>query len=124
MLASPCLELPVSAVVIKLIGLAVVLGFATLVWVASVRMKDASVVDRVWGLLFVIYGGVYAALGDGYLPRRVLILVLVTIWGLRLSGFITWRNRVESALPRAVVIERAPASKAGGLRAVTLPSIT
>lgn len=82
-----------SAVVIKLIGLAVVLGFATLVWAASVRMKDASVVDRVWGLLFVIYGGVYAALGDGYLPRRVLILVLVTIWGLRLSGFITWRNR-------------------------------
>ncbi len=83
-------------VAIKLLGLAVVLVFLTGVWAVSVKQEDASLVDRVWGLLFVIYAAVYVWLGDGLLSRRILIMVLVSIWGLRLSGYITWRNRGDA----------------------------
>lgn len=72
------------------------LGTATLmmvlVWVGSVRTQDASLVDRVWGLAFVVLAWTYAAAAGLWSPRALLVLVLVTVWGLRLSLFITWRN--------------------------------
>jgi steroid 5-alpha reductase family enzyme len=62
------------------------------VWVVSLVRRDASLVDRVWGLAFVVLAATYAVLGDGAGPRTMLLLALVSVWGLRLSGYITWRN--------------------------------
>jgi steroid 5-alpha reductase family enzyme len=75
-----------------LIGLGVVLALMTVVWLVSVLRRDASLVDRVWGLSFVALAATYASFGDGAGPRTTLLLVLVSVWGLRLSGYITWRN--------------------------------
>lgn len=75
-----------------LIGLGVILAIAFVVWVASLALNNASIVDPVWSLLFVAAAFTYAAATDA--PdgaRRVLILVLVTAWGLRLSGYLAWR---------------------------------
>lgn len=66
--------------------------FATLIWIVSVIIKNASIVDIFWGLMFVLSAGVYYALGEGYLGRKLLITVLVTIWGLRLAVHIAARN--------------------------------
>ena len=44
-----------------------------------------NVVDVTWGLGFVGVGAVGAVLGSGDLFRRILLLVLVAVWGLRLA---------------------------------------
>ena len=69
------------------------LMFAT--WVASLVLRDASIVDIAWGLGFVLVAWLAFALGDGPVERRTLMAVLVTIWGLRLSGYMLWRKRDE-----------------------------
>jgi steroid 5-alpha reductase family enzyme len=61
-------------------------------WVVSLAMRDASIVDIVWGLAFVTVAVTAFVVGDGADPRRTLLLVLVGIWGLRLSGYLAKRN--------------------------------
>lgn len=73
-------------------GLAAGAGLMVVTWVASLVQKDTSLVDRVWGLAFVVLGWTYTLLGDGEDAREALVVVLLTVWGLRLSGYITWRN--------------------------------
>lgn len=71
----------------------VILGLMTLLWLVSLALKNSSIVDVFWGTGFVITNWVYFALTpDGFTPRKWLIAILVTIWGLRLSGYILWRN--------------------------------
>ena len=76
-----------------LAGGGVVLGAMSLVWLASVRLRDASIVDVFWGLGFVIAAWAYRGFGPAAGPRQLLALALVTIWGLRLATYIAWRNR-------------------------------
>jgi steroid 5-alpha reductase family enzyme len=75
------------------IGLGVTLVLMTILWFVSLRLKNSSIVDIFWGTGFVIAGWVYFLLTpDGYLARKLLIMILVTIWGLRLSLHILRRN--------------------------------
>jgi len=65
----------------------------TALWLVSLRLKNASIVDIFWGAGFVLCNWVYLALTpDGTPERKWLAAVLVTVWGLRLSGYILWRN--------------------------------
>lgn len=74
------------------IGLAVVLIGMTLLWLVSVRLKDASIIDGAWGLGFVVVGWIYARGGVDLGLAQWILLSAVTIWGLRLSIYIAWRN--------------------------------
>jgi len=74
------------------IALAVVLVMMTLVWLASLLKRDASIVDVFWGLGFVVVGGVYLLAADERSPRGLLVLGLVSLWGARLSLHILGRN--------------------------------
>jgi steroid 5-alpha reductase family enzyme len=74
-------------------ALAVILGLMTLLWLVSLLLKNSSIVDIFWGTGFVISNWVYFALTpDGVLLRKLLIGILVTVWGLRLSLYILRRN--------------------------------
>jgi steroid 5-alpha reductase family enzyme len=69
-------------------------GLATLalmlaLWVASLVLRDASIVDIFWGAGFVACAWLYFALMPG---RKWLTCILVTVWGLRLSLHILRRN--------------------------------
>jgi steroid 5-alpha reductase family enzyme len=64
----------------------------TLLWLVSVLLKNVSIVDLFWGFGFVLSAGVYAFYSVDIGTRGFLVLVLVTIWGIRLSGYLTWRN--------------------------------
>ena len=75
-----------------LTGLGTAAALMVAVWVGSVVRTDASLVDRVWGLAFVVLAWTYAVVDGVWDARTVLTLVLVSVWGLRLSVFITWRN--------------------------------
>jgi steroid 5-alpha reductase family enzyme len=63
-----------------------------LVWLASVRMRNAGIVDVFWGIGFALVALTGLALGDGYLGRRLLVAGVVTVWGLRLAVHLGQRN--------------------------------
>jgi steroid 5-alpha reductase family enzyme len=76
-----------------LVGALAVLSMMTLLWLASLALRDSSIVDPFWGTGFVIANWIYFALTpDGFPARKWLISILVTIWGLRLSLYLLWRN--------------------------------
>ncbi len=80
---------------VQLLTLAAGAAVMTLAWLVSLPLRDASVADIAWGLAFIAIAWTAAAVGDGYGPRSTLIAVLLTIWGLRLSGYIAWRHDGE-----------------------------
>jgi steroid 5-alpha reductase family enzyme len=62
-------------------------------WLFSLLIKDASIVDIFWGAGFVITAGIYFYLTPhGFITRKLLIASLTAIWGLRLSIHIMLRN--------------------------------
>lgn len=71
------------------------LGLFFVLWLASLALKDASIVDRFWGIAFLVIAVATSAATDGYEPRAHLVLALVSLWGLRLSLHITVRNLGE-----------------------------
>jgi len=79
---------------LQLIGLSlgVVLAYMTAIWLVSLVLRKASIVDAFWGLGFVLLAALYFVATDGVIGRKVLIISLVAVWGLRLSLYILWRN--------------------------------
>ncbi len=61
-------------------------------WVVSVAVKNASIVDIVWGFGFVLVAWVVRLTVDGDAARQWLLTAMVTVWGLRLAGYLFWRN--------------------------------
>jgi len=72
--------------------LLVILGMMSILWIISVIIKNASIVDLFWGFGFVLINVFYFISSEGFGPRKIILLVLVTFWGLRLSGYLAWRN--------------------------------
>lgn len=64
----------------------------SLVWLVSVAVRDASVVDLIWGPAFVMLAWFYWWVTGGGGPRGTLGLLLVTVWGLRLGAHLARRN--------------------------------
>ncbi len=76
-----------------LTGALVILLYMTLLWAVSLALKNSSIVDIFWGAGFVLSVWLYHSLTpDGLAARKGLLSLLVTIWGLRLSAHILWRN--------------------------------
>ena len=76
-----------------LINLAVALGMMTQMWIISVIRKDASIVDPFWGAGFAILSVISFLLTEAPDPRAILLMGLVVTWGVRLSVYLTLRNR-------------------------------
>ncbi len=77
-----------------LAALVVLAAFAFAGWLASLPLRNVSIVDSMWSVMFLLAAVTYALGRAGPLPpRAVLVLVLVGAWSLRLAGYITWRNR-------------------------------
>lgn len=74
------------------IALAAVGGLMVTIWLLSLLLRDASIVDIVWGLGFVLIAVVGYVRADGYDVRRALVLVLTAVWGLRLALHLLARN--------------------------------
>lgn len=88
---------------VYLAGLVGVIVAMTALWLFSLRIKDASIVDIVWGLGFVLAALIYAALTpDSDAARSVLSLLLVGVWGVRLAVHIGRRNIGKGEDPRYV----------------------
>jgi steroid 5-alpha reductase family enzyme len=74
-------------------GLGVLIAAAVPVWALSLGKRNVAIVDSLWSLMFVLAASVYALSDASHIgPRGVLLLSLLTLWALRLSIYITWRN--------------------------------
>jgi steroid 5-alpha reductase family enzyme len=69
-------------------------------WLISLRYRNVTIVDSLWGLGFVLVAWMTYFLSDGFAGRQILITVLVTIWGLRLSIYLSKRNWGAGEDPR------------------------
>lgn len=68
------------------------MAMMTILWVISVFIKNVSIVDLFWGFGFVVVSAFYFINTEGIFTRKIVLMSLVTIWGLRLSFYLTWRN--------------------------------
>ena len=72
----------------------VILVLMTLLWLVSLALKNSSIVDIFWGTGFVVTTWTAFVLTPvGFPTRKLLISMLVSVWGLRLSLHIALRNR-------------------------------
>ena len=87
-------------------GLVAVLMLATFAYAMSTRVH--AIMDTIWPLGFVLIAVVSFLLsaGDGVTGRRLLVLVLTSIWGLRLGAHIYSRNRGQGEDKRYVSLLR------------------
>ena len=75
-----------------LLNLGVVLALTTSLWAVSVAVRDSSIVDVFWGFGFMVIAWVTHAVTDGSHDRALLLTVLTTLWGLRLTLHLARRN--------------------------------
>lgn len=70
-----------------------ILAAMVLLYILSLVLKNSSIVDCFWGAGFVLIAWyVFSLTGSPHAPRDWLMVGLVTIWGLRLTAYVTWRN--------------------------------
>jgi steroid 5-alpha reductase family enzyme len=73
-------------------GFAAVLTLFTGLWVASLVLRNASIVDMWWGPGILLIGVVYKVTTTGAPLRGALVLSLLTLWAVRLARHIGARN--------------------------------
>lgn len=71
----------------------VMAALAGVVWLLSVKRRDVSIVDSVWSIFFLVFAGFVAWRHAPLAWPAAALLAAVAFWGLRLSLYITWRNR-------------------------------
>jgi steroid 5-alpha reductase family enzyme len=92
------LDLVIELLTVAALSLAVAVVAMVITAVVARRVGRVSVVDVTWGLGLTATAVACALLGDGWLPW--LVLVLVAVWGCRLSWHIWNRARGHGEDPR------------------------
>ncbi len=89
-------------------------------WVASLILRDASIVDPVWPLGFVIVAFVVRGIADGDPTRGWLLVALTTIWGVRLCIHLAARKHGEPEDFRYQAMRRHYGAQFGLISLVTV----
>lgn len=80
--------------------LGVILAAMTALWLVSLALRDASIVDIFWGAGFALANAAALPFTAGDPARKALATALVTVWGLRLALHLFFRNRGKGEDPR------------------------
>ena len=75
-----------------LLNLGVIASVMFGIWLLSLAIRNSSIVDIFWGGGFVVIAWVSALASPSDATRKWIILVLTSIWGLRLTAYLAWRN--------------------------------
>ena len=89
-----------SFLVVSGAALAILILTYGITFVVGRRIGRYNVVDVTWGVSFVVVAAVAAVLGDGDLFRRLLLLALVAVWGLRLAWHMVNKSAGKGEDPR------------------------
>ena len=71
-----------------LLGLLFAVVMMAAIWGIALRIRNAGIVDIAWSAGFAPVAILYAVLSDGNTLRRTLIATMVSIWSLRLGGYL------------------------------------
>lgn len=71
--------------------------FMSLMFIIGKRMQRYDIVDVAWGLVFIVITSASLLLGDQIDFVRLLVLAMVSVWGLRLSSHIYRRLRATTS---------------------------
>ena len=88
-----------------LLALGLIATLGVFAWGLSLWLRDVSIVDSLWSLMFLLAGVVYAVSVETG-PRVTIVILLLVLWSLRLSAYITWRNWGEEEDYRYQAIRR------------------
>lgn len=77
---------------ILLLNLAAITLVCVVLWLMSLIRRDASIVDIFWGIGFVVVAWLTFASSRVAAPKAILLTLMVSVWGLRLAGYLAWRN--------------------------------
>jgi len=103
------------------INFAVLVIAFLILWQICARMKDVTVVDSFWALGMVILAAASFIQTGAATPRRLLLLGLCALWGLRLGGYLIWRWRDHGPDRRYVsMMAKAEAQKGWGYAEASL----
>jgi len=70
----------------------VIIILAILTWLLSVVIKDVSIVDSAWSLMF-LSATLYVYFNDDFISTyETILLGLIFVWAARLAIYLTWRN--------------------------------
>ena len=101
---------------------AVLIACMIVLWLISIRLNDVSFIDSFWATGFVIVAGLTHALTpDGAQPRRLLLLAITAVWGIRLASYLFWRWRKEGPDKRYVAMLRR--AEPGKVHQMTLRNV-
>lgn len=67
-------------------------GLMLTTWLVSLALRDASIVDIIWGFGFVLVAWVVMLTLGSTTTRSVVLVTLTSLWGLRLTAYLAWRN--------------------------------
>jgi steroid 5-alpha reductase family enzyme len=67
------------------IGTTSVCVLMLILWLIHLPLRNAAIVDAGWAGGLALLGVIYAATGDGYPVRALLIAAMAALWGLRLA---------------------------------------
>ena len=89
------------------INLALLLAALTLLWLVSLRLRDASIIDIFWGLGFVVVAWSTRAQLAAPSPESILLPLAATLWGVRLAAYLAARNLGHGEDKRYAAMRRA-----------------
>jgi len=75
-----------------LINLALIGAAVLLLWLWSSKLRNVSIVDVFWGCGFVVIAWTTLICDGSFGPRSIVLTAMVSLWGLRLAGYLAWRN--------------------------------
>ncbi len=91
---------------IYLDGLVIILVAGALTWLLSMVKRDVGIVDSLWAPMFLLAAIAYLSHVAEPGARALIVIVLVGLWALRLTSYITWRNWGEAEDARYQAIRK------------------
>ena len=82
------------------INLGVALAAVVTLWLISIPLRDASIIDMFFAVVIVAITAVSFLLGDGWHERKLLVATLVGLWALRITVYLIRRNWGHGEDPR------------------------
>jgi len=77
---------------LMLLMLAGIMGCVLLLWLASIPLRDVSIIDMSFAVILLGVTVCGYLLGSGAAPRKQLILALVSVWAVRITWHLVRRN--------------------------------
>lgn len=76
---------------LPLLGLVAASLVMILVWFWAKKINNAGIVDIFWSYNFPVIAIIYFLSGEGFYARKLIVLIMVCVWGVRLGTYLAVR---------------------------------